>query len=334
MGNRSGAVVIEIRTASIRSWLCPRSSRALSAELSAKLAKRFKGKEGLFITLTYARDGYAGPLDLYRAQAEGRHVREFIRRLGAFWGVSLRGKWIRKMEFQSAGGEHWIHWHLLIETPRKIANSTCSALWGHGFVNVKKITASRLPYFAKYVSKSSQVPAWILTERARSVKCVAVSPGFWGVRSGRKRKTAARRRKRSCVYVPLGVKLLRARCSLSLRDEAGVVRTVKGLDLGSAIDVLLRAGAALVPCGSRGVVVEGLGLADAVEVIKAAAGERAGGRDSGRPPLNLRNTSNPRTGDDFDAYLPRFLEAVGAAEWGRAVLPGGVRRGQLDAEAA
>jgi len=131
------------------------------------------------ITLTYRRDGYESPLALFRAAREERHVREFMRKLGEYLGASLRGLWMRKMEFHERGGG-WVHWHVLLDWRSRIPHSALMELWGHGGVNVQKATRTRVRYVAKYCAKFlDQVPAWVLAEPASSLKVVAVSPGFW-----------------------------------------------------------------------------------------------------------------------------------------------------------
>lgn len=168
----------EIRRCHVRSWLDPEYSRILARRYGDRLIERFKGKRGLFLTLTYDRTPYSDPRDLYRTQSEDRHLRHFIRRLGKYLGVSLTGKWAAKMEFQRGG---WLHWHVVVETPQFIDASDWPMLWPHGHAKAQRLNRVRARYFCKYFAKSGEdTPAFLYFERPRSVTIMRSSPGFWG----------------------------------------------------------------------------------------------------------------------------------------------------------
>jgi hypothetical protein len=174
-------------------------------ELGDRLAKRFAGVKGLFITLTYDRAPYSSPLECFRRQSDERHVRRFIERLGAAVGASLTSRWIRKLEFHESG---WPHWHLCIDWPSRIPREVVAQCWGHGFVNVKRVTPERCFYFAKYIAKGGTVPGWVYMLRIRECKVIATSPGFWPDRLPVDRGDVPRRPPRSPYpYVSLGERL-------------------------------------------------------------------------------------------------------------------------------
>jgi hypothetical protein len=101
--------MISLRVPGLKSWFDPRSVPALSFELCTKLRTRMANKRGLFITLTYDRNDYESPLDLFYAQQERQDVPMFIRRLQKYLDKSLSGLWMRKMEFQANGWVHFIN---------------------------------------------------------------------------------------------------------------------------------------------------------------------------------------------------------------------------------
>ncbi len=169
--------MIELRTRRSNSWLDLKRGKALAAELGEKLVHRCKGESGVMLTLTYRRDEYASPRDLYHAASEQRHVRRFVERLSAFLGESLVGRWICKLEFQRGG---WVHFHLILLGVPRIDHAALTQMWGHGFVWIDCITPKRLRYVCKYIAKGEELPAFLLHEPIRSVKVIRVSPGFWG----------------------------------------------------------------------------------------------------------------------------------------------------------
>ena len=168
----------EIRRCHVRSWLDPEYSRVLAMRYGRRLTERFDGKRGLFLTLTYKRDCYADPRDLYRCQSEQRHLREFVRRLAKYLGEGLTGKWCAKMEFQRGG---WLHWHVVVETSKRVAPGDWPRLWPHGFGKAQRLNRVRCRYFCKYFAKNDEsLPAFLYFERPRSVTIIRSSPGFWG----------------------------------------------------------------------------------------------------------------------------------------------------------
>ncbi len=198
--------MISVKIPGLKSWFDPLSVPFLSFNLEDKLKKRMKGRRGLFITLTYRRDDYDSPWDLYCQMKEQQHVPLFIRRLARRLGVSLTGKWMRKMEFQDGG---WIHFHLVIDHAGFIPQSDIQELWGHGFVWVNRWKESIAPYMTKYVAKDGMVPGWILSEKPKTVKIISVSPGFWetpSVKQDKEKKQPDPWGKSGC-YIPIVVRL-------------------------------------------------------------------------------------------------------------------------------
>ena len=168
--------IVEVKHAEGRSWLTT-FAHSLGNDLSAKLVERCRGQSGLFITLTYNRELFDGPYDAYCRSRDERHVRLFIRKMARELGTDLTGKWLCKMEFQVGG---WVHWHIIILGPTYMDQRLLTKLWGLGHVWVVRLSKTRVEYLCKYVSKTGQVPLWILGERIRSVKVIRTSPGFWG----------------------------------------------------------------------------------------------------------------------------------------------------------
>lgn len=170
--------MIGIRERRYGSWLDPASAVVLGCKMGHLLWKRCVGQRGLFLTLTYDRSKYRDALDLYRTQSERKHVAKFMSRLSRTLGRSLKGKWVRKMEFQEGG---WVHWHLIIVGLEFVPNAVISQCWGHGFTKTKGLNKGRVFYLTKYVAKGGvPLPSFIWGERPRSVKIIAASPGFWG----------------------------------------------------------------------------------------------------------------------------------------------------------
>ncbi|MEQ8835441.1 MAG: hypothetical protein RID07_01405, partial [Lacipirellulaceae bacterium] len=205
---------VAVREKTSDSWLDPRCSGLVGFKVAQRLWRHCIGKRGLFLTLTYDRTPYKDAVDLYRTQSEEQHVALFMRRLSRFLGVSLKGKWFCKMEFQQDG---YVHWHIILLDVDFIDAKECARIWSHGFVKIKKITKKRVFYTCKYLTKDGKpMPSFLLLERPRSVKVVRVSPGFWKDTKPAKPKEYDPyddygpdwgNQKIEGSYVPLGVKL-------------------------------------------------------------------------------------------------------------------------------
>lgn len=314
--------MLRIRRTCPMSWFHPEGARVLGARLSERLWRRMSGG-GLFLTLSYDRSGYSEARELYEEASRDRHVRRFIHRLEKYLGASLRGKWFRKMEFHK-DGEGWLHWHLLIDWRSRIPHEALERLWGHGFVWVNKATKRRVQYCAKYVAKTlDDLPGWLLGERARSVKIVACSPGFWG----KSDEKIARSESRACAwkvpaYVTVGEAMERNRDMVEVQDLsqfAGELFSENyrfALSMFDVAQVLDHYGCSLhddgdgwFSCGCGDRDVNGI-IADFEGVAWAKAGG-AGSRESGDgPPFHLTNTRDaPR------AWLVKVLESTGGLNW-------------------
>ena len=176
---------MEVKKREPRSWLNAATGLAVAAKFRERLVKRLEGESGVFVTLTYDRQNWSDAYELYRASAEERHVRLFIRRLGQYLGESLTGRWACKMEFQQEG---WVHWHLVLLGVKRIPHEDLTELWGMGHVWIDRLKKKRVVYFAKYVAKLGEsIPGFLLAERQGSVKVVRVSPGFWDEPCDKKR---------------------------------------------------------------------------------------------------------------------------------------------------
>lgn len=245
--------MLEVKVRGSRSWLDQTQAPFLAQILKRRLSARMAGESALFVTLTYDRARYTGPRDLYRAQAEGQHVPRFLRRLNrALWRLAnpnapanakpatlLKGKWVRKMEFQQGG---WCHFHLILIWPRGIDRALIDRCWGHGFTDVRRFEAHHVGYMSKYFGKSDPCPAFLLHEKPRSVKIIAASPGFWHDTAPREYCEEIDPFTRLPGYVPIGDRIERGRHTIIVRDtDTGEYQQVF-CDLGSLLAVLLRDG--------------------------------------------------------------------------------------------
>lgn len=270
--------LFRIRRAGSRSWLDYQWSRAFGARLAARLEERCKGRKGVFLTLTYRREEYDGPRDLYKRASEEKHVAMFMRRLGRLLGGSLSGRWICKLEFQQGG---WVHWHLLVLDIDRIEHSVLDDAWGHGFVWIKRLTAETRRYMTKYVAKGGGLPAFLYAEKPRSVKIIRTSPGFWGEESQPSDPPRPDRMPPLPAYRPIG-ESLRVQDAQTIVVEEGKYRCVKQ-PFRSILDRLMATGGRVVRRDGSWLEIEGGGLAE------------AGGASRGsaiRPPLHLRRKQN------------------------------------------
>lgn len=213
---------IRVRRSGSRSWLDYQWAKAFGAKLAARLEERCTGERGVFLTLTYQRNEYENPRDLYRQASEKKHVAEFIKRLARFLGESLTGRWICKMEFQEGG---WVHWHLIVLGVSRIEHAALSSLWGFGHVWIKRMNRQSLRYMTKYVAKGDGLPAFLYAERPRSVKVIRTSKGFWND-PPKNRPTPVRDESPQLeAYRPIGESLRRADSTSIVEDEFGGFRS-------------------------------------------------------------------------------------------------------------
>lgn len=197
--------MISLRVPGLKSWFDPRSVPALSFELCTKLRTRMAKKRGLFITLTYNRDDYESPLDLFCTQQERQDVPKFIRRLQKYLGTPLSGLWMRKMEFQANG---WVHFHIVLDYLKTIPHCKLTELWGHGHVWVERWSEHIADYLSKYIGKGDKVPGWILSMKPKTIKIVASSPGFWNNPPQPKREKPSKQFWAGLgMYIPIGARL-------------------------------------------------------------------------------------------------------------------------------
>lgn len=272
LSHKEASRLLTVTNHSSTSWFDAIGSRRKAFAVSAALQEEMTDRSFLFLTLTYKRDEYDGPEKLWRAAKEKRHFSRFIDRLERRLGRNLRGKWFAKIEFQEGG---WLHWHVVLESKERIENSVLREVWGHGFVNVRKMTKIGARYVCKYVSKGSTIPDFLLDERARSIKITRTSPGFW--RFSRPPRTKQPPLFRRCVslYRPVRavVHTCAHRCRIRHRDKAIVLQYPPDQILRR----LFRCGAELVgfPRHGRGMVVRASGVPWREVQQWAASGEAA-----------------------------------------------------------
>lgn len=220
---------VEAREGFARSWLSADFAKVAGAKLAADLIERCKGEDGVFLSLTYRRDDWEGPLDLYRAASEERHVRLFIRSLGNILGESLSGRWLCKMEFQQGG---WLHFHIVLLGVKYVPHDRLTEAWGMGHVWVNRISNNKLRYLGKYVAKGGQMPPFLYAEKLRSVKVIRVSPGFWR-RPLKLRPQPVEPAQKVDAYKTVGDSLEQAKEKVVLRDGNVFksIRCVVGLSI-------------------------------------------------------------------------------------------------------
>lgn len=229
---------VKLRPRPSISWLDPQGRWALASVFSERLRRRVQGEKGVFLTLTYDPRRNPEGRDLYRAQRDEQHVPLFLRRLSRRLGRSLKGQWVRKLEFQENGN---VHFHLIILGSRWMDHKIIEEAWGHGFVFVKSLTRKHVDYLAKYVAKGGDVPAWLYGEPIRSVKIVSASPGFWGDTEPQEREHKPPGFGLS-AYRPIGESIRRAHCESIVHDEESGRFDKIHLDVGWALQRLFQSG--------------------------------------------------------------------------------------------
>jgi hypothetical protein len=321
--------MIEFRVRHSRSWLDGRYSKMLAYQLADRLVARCQGEKVLKIELTYRREEYSDPADLYDRASEERHVRRFIESLKRYLKTNLTGRWLCKMEFQEGG---WVHWHLLILGIDYINHSDLTELWGHGYVWVRRADERELRYVCKYVAKDGQFPAFLYLRPIRSVKIIRVSPGFWkdtpfkkqDDKEGEARHDPEPEHLKLPVYVTVGEIIERGEETIVCRDGRGRYAQVKG-DPWGLFRALARMGAKV--CGNeRGwLQLRGVDLDDVRRLqahqARIGLGDGLGGRgprrgegpDRGGPQaaaLNLISSGNPPTGGKIPMrkWMTRVIE--------------------------
>jgi hypothetical protein len=324
--------MIEFRVRSSRSWLDVKYGKILSHELADRLVERCKGEQVLKIELTYRREEYSDPADLYIRASEERHVRRFIESLKKYLKVNLTGKWLCKMEFQQCG---WVHWHLLLVGISYISHNDLTELWGHGYVWVRRADEAELRYVCKYIAKDGEFPAFLYLRPIRSVKIIRVSPGFWGTSSPKSEDEQDDESDpqpepvKLPAYISIGEMIERGAEAIVCRDPNGHYAQVKG-DPWDLFGKLRRMGGKVIGSENgwlqlQGVdlndvrrlhACEGGGLADGVGGRGPCPGEgsRRGGRKSAA--LHLIDSGNP-PGDEERSFdlIPLRKWMTRVIEW-------------------
>jgi len=329
--------VIELRHRGTGSWLDPRSSRVLAAQLSNRLWERCRGHRGLVLTLTYRRDDYRDAQDLYRKQGEQQHVALFMRKIGRHLGESMTGRWFCKLEFQRAG---WVHFHIILLDAPRVPAKDLARMWGHGFIKVRRLTPRAIRYCTKYLTKDDGVPAWLYGERPRSIKIIRVSRGFWGAGASSSPEPPdpgppddydlygpdrAGHQKHEGVYIPIGNRIEKNWNKFVARDERGAYTQGKA-DLGPLLVALLTMGCGVVGREGAWLIIDAsLDDLNYAANLTARAAEGAGAcyarpasaaRGGGEAAdLNLIQTSKPDVGR-WPYWLDRWM-------WDHAVAEGG-----------
>lgn len=129
-------------------------------------------KGWLFFTLTIDQERFADPQQAFEKGQD--RIRRVIDRLRSR-GYPIR-RYFFKLELQGNG---WPHWHVCVDTRRYIAEEVVEAIWGYGFVDVKRIKPTRWKYLLKYVVKGNgPIPDWVLNY-PRRIRVFQTSVGFF-----------------------------------------------------------------------------------------------------------------------------------------------------------
>ncbi|MBL9214405.1 MAG: hypothetical protein JNG83_02905 [Opitutaceae bacterium] len=152
------------------SWWHAEGRRKMVKRLEARGFPWLKG--WLFFTLTIDPDKFAGPVEAYEAGKD--RIRRVIHELRER-GYDIK-RYASKLELQENG---WPHWHLLVDTRRFIAEDMLQDIWGHGFVDVKRIKPTKWTYLFKYVVKGNEgIPQWVL-DYPKRIRVFQTSSGFF-----------------------------------------------------------------------------------------------------------------------------------------------------------
>jgi len=115
----------------------------------------FSSSNSFLLTLTFHRDykpdflRKTKKIDLFELKATNRKKDMFIKKLNKFYG---NPKYLIVPELHKSGQ---IHYHALVELPRRLNDKERAVLWPYGFSNMTKIRdTAGLLYISKYVSKT------------------------------------------------------------------------------------------------------------------------------------------------------------------------------------
>ena len=165
---------VELRVAAHRcgSWWCSRCARSRAMRFRHALLPRIsEWRQPTMITLTVDRSGWPdGAESVWEHVSSKSLVARLMRRLGI-------DRWLWVVEWQSASGEGWPHWHVLVDWPGFVdyreVRRLWWGLWNIGNIDVKPVGArGGIWYLSAYMTKGcSKHPQWILERRQTVRKC-------------------------------------------------------------------------------------------------------------------------------------------------------------------
>ena len=137
----------------------------------ALLPRISEWRQPTMITLTVDRSGWPdGAESVWEHVSSKSLVARLMRRLGI-------DRWLWVVEWQSASGEGWPHWHVLVDWPGFVdyreVRRLWWGLWNIGNIDVKPVGArGGIWYLSAYMTKGcSKHPQWILERRQTVRKC-------------------------------------------------------------------------------------------------------------------------------------------------------------------
>jgi hypothetical protein len=119
----------------------------------------------LFLTLTFDRTLFAGPLEAFEAGRDRIRRVFHTLRSGVIWEgkrVQIDAPYCVKVEFHKDG---WAHFHIILLSRRFLPGALLNHLWSYGRCNVKRIDNEHFRYLLKYVSKGGEPPDWAMGMR-------------------------------------------------------------------------------------------------------------------------------------------------------------------------
>jgi hypothetical protein len=130
----------------------------------------------LFLTLTLDPKNYRDEETAFEESRDWMRkvfyqLRNGVEHEGKNYGIDA--PYCVKVEFHESG---WVHYHVIFLTRRFLPKELLAELWGLGWVKVQRITNSGFHYLLKYVTKSDDLPGWVL--KRKRLRVFQTTKGF------------------------------------------------------------------------------------------------------------------------------------------------------------